>query len=245
MTWLEIWNDYINFAPGIGQIALRLACAMLIGIIIGLEREFTHRPAGLRTHILVVLGACVVSITGEMLFTHYSALGSSADPARLSAQVITGVGFLGAGTIMKEGANVRGLTTAASVWAVACLGIACGFGYYVPALLGMVFIMITLTLLEALQHKLIHEHQADTHYILETADISASLTLLNELAQTNNATLYDLTAEQVAEGHRISFRIHFSGRRSAQHQTRFFEAMAASPDSRHFSRNDTKTGSAV
>ena len=109
MTWQEIWNNYLNMEPGIAQIALRLACAMLVGIVIGLEREFTHRPAGLRTHILVALGACVVSVTGEMIFAYYTDLGAMPDPARLSAQVITGVGFLGAGTIMKEGASL--LTT--------------------------------------------------------------------------------------------------------------------------------------
>ena len=130
MTWQDLWNNYINVEPGLIHIVLRLACAMVVGIVIGLEREFTHRPAGLRTHILVTLGACVVSILGEMLFLHYAQLGATPDPARLSAQVITGVGFLGAGTIMKEGVNVKGLTTAASVWAVACLGIAAGFIYH-------------------------------------------------------------------------------------------------------------------
>ena len=157
MTWQEIFNQYINLTPGILAIALRLGCAMLVGIVIGLEREYTHRPAGLRTHILVALGACVVSITGEMLFAQYHALGATPDPARLSAQVITGVGFLGAGTIMKEGVSVKGLTTAASVWAVACLGIAAGFGYYALAIVGMIFTLITLTIFESLQRKLIHE----------------------------------------------------------------------------------------
>ena len=245
MTWLEIWNNYINLDPGIGQIALRLGVAMVIGIIIGLEREFTHRPAGLRTHILVALGACVVSITGEMLFSHYSALGSSADPARLSAQVITGVGFLGAGTIMKEGVNVKGLTTAASVWAVACLGIACGFGYYVPATLGMVFIMITLTLVEALQHKLIPDHNSDLIYLLESADLSASLALINEQAHTNTADIYDLAVSQTDTGYRITFRIHFSGRRCNKHQQRFFEAVASHPDSIQFCPVENRTGTTV
>ena len=75
------------------QICMRLLCAMLVGMVIGTEREYTHRPAGMRTHILVALGACVVSIVGEMLFTQYNALGATPDPARLSAQVITGVGM--------------------------------------------------------------------------------------------------------------------------------------------------------
>ena len=125
--------------PGIWEICLRLLCAMAVGMVIGTEREYTNRPAGMRTHILVALGACVVAITGQMLFNEYRLLGATPDPARLTAQVITGVGFLGAGTIMREGSTVKGLTTAASVWTVACLGVAAGYGYYSIALAGLVF----------------------------------------------------------------------------------------------------------
>lgn len=229
MTWQQLWNDYINMEPGLVHIALRLACAMLVGIVIGLEREYTHRPAGLRTHILVALGACAVSITGEMIFRHYSLAGAMPDPARLSAQVITGVGFLGAGTIMKEGASVKGLTTAASVWAVACLGIAAGFGYYALTLLGMVFIMVTLTLVEALQHRFIHSSGSEESYILETQDIAAALNQVNTLAQVQHVMLLDLSVQQTAEGHRISFRVVFTGRRHKKHHNRFFTALVAIP----------------
>ena len=226
MSWQEIWNNYLNIAPGLGEIALRLACAMLVGALIGLEREFTHRPAGLRTHILVALGACVASIMGEMIFLHYTA---NADPARLSAQVITGVGFLGAGTIMKEGVNVKGLTTAASVWAVACLGIAAGFGYYALTILGMAFIFVTLTVVEALQHRFIHAGGSEESYVLETDDISEALNQLHAIAQAQNATILDLSARQTEGGHRLSFRVVFSGRRHKKHHGRFFTALTAIP----------------
>ncbi len=229
MNWNEIWNS-INIAPGLAQIALRLACAMLVGIVIGLEREYTHRPAGLRTHILVALGACVVSVTGEMLFTQYSALGAMPDPARLSAQVITGVGFLGAGTIMKEGASVKGLTTAASVWAVACLGIASGFGYYALALLGTVFMFFTLTLVEAFQHRFIRAGSSEESYELETESLSAALNRITSVAQSQQVTVLDLGAEKREDGYILSFRVHFSGRRHRKHHARFFEAMATAPE---------------
>ena len=110
------------------QICMRFLCAMIVGVVIGTEREYTHRPAGMRTHILVALGACAVMVTGQLIFAEYKPYGGAPDPARLAAQVITGVGFLGAGTILREGANVKGLTTAASLWSVACLGIAAGGG---------------------------------------------------------------------------------------------------------------------
>lgn len=224
MNWQEIWNNYINMAPGVGEIALRLACAMLVGIVIGLEREFTHRPAGLRTHILVALGACVASVMGEMIFLHFT---TTADPARLSAQVITGVGFLGAGTIMKEGVNVKGLTTAASVWAVACLGIAAGFGYYALALLGMLFIFVTLTAVEALQHRFIRSGGSEESYVVETEDVSVALTQMYAISQAQNVLLTDLSVRQTEKGHLISFRATFYGRRHKKHHARFFAALIA------------------
>lgn len=246
MSWSYIWNNIINPEPGIGQVALRLACAMLVGLVIGIEREYTNRPAGMRTHILVALGACAVSITGEMLFTHYSALGATPDPARLSAQVIAGVSFLGAGTIIREGATVKGLTTAASVWTVACLGIAAGFGYYVLALAGMLFILITLTIFESLQRKLISSHSAHESYILITTDLAASLTLINERAQADHATLKDIGAEDLEDGtYRISFRADFSGSKTRQRDNRFFNTVAAASESKSLRQVGEETGAKV
>ncbi len=229
MDWNYLWNYLSDVGPEWGQIALRLACAMLVGVVIGLEREYTHRPAGLRTHILVALGACVVSVTGELIFEQYRALGAMPDPARLSAQVITGVGFLGAGTIMKEGVNVKGLTTAASVWAVACLGIAAGFGYYALAILGMVFVMVTLTIVEALQHRFINTSGSEEIYVLETKDISEALNQIHTIAQTQKVAILDMSARQTEQGHQLSFRVIFSGRRHKRHHSRFFAALMEIP----------------
>ena len=84
MNWQEIWNDILTMEPGMLEIALRLACAMLIGLVIGTEREYTHRPAGMRTHILVALGACAVMVTGQLIFVDYKPFGGTPDPARLA-----------------------------------------------------------------------------------------------------------------------------------------------------------------
>lgn len=226
MTWQEIWNDYINVEPGIVAIALRLLCAMIVGTLIGMEREYTHRPAGLRTHILVALGACVVSILGESLFNHYSALGATPDPARLSAQVITGVGFLGAGTIMKEGVSVKGLTTAASVWAVACLGIAAGFGYYALALVGMVFTFITLTIFESLQRKLIHDYSSEDQYTLRCRDVEPVLEKITACAKDPKLTIFDLAVTREKEEYTVTFRAWFVGRRQDHRRSTFYAAIA-------------------
>ncbi len=225
MDFTKLWN----FEPGIAEVAIRLACAMLVGLIIGTERQYTNRPAGMRTHILVALGACVVSITGEILFYHYKLEGAMPDPARLSAQVITGVGFLGAGTIMREGASVKGLTTAASLWAVACLGIACGFGYYTVALLGMVFIFITLTVFEYIQHKWMHTSEGVKDYTLETADVSAALELVDRTAQKYRVNISHIAVESREERYIISFQTETLGSRSHVRSRKFLETLIKDP----------------
>lgn len=213
-------------ALGLGDILLRLFCAMIVGTVIGTEREYTHRPAGMRTHILVALGACVVMITGQLLFAQYSAYGSTADPARLSAQVITGVGFLGAGTIMREGSTVKGLTTAASLWAVACLGVAAGGGYYAVAIAGMVFILITLTVFETIQSHLVHTQGMSRSYHLVADDITAGLRAVSEQAASCRASVRNLLADKLDDGtYRITFDAEFDGAKSQKRQQRFFSGL--------------------
>ncbi|MGN1032106.1 MAG: MgtC/SapB family protein [Intestinibacter sp.] len=116
---------------------------LVIGGLTGLERERSHQFAGFRTHILVALGACVTSITALQLFVSYSSY-TNMDPARLPAQVLSGIGFLGAGAILKNSSGIRGLTTAAGIWATACIGIAVGYGQYVLGISAWVLEMITL-----------------------------------------------------------------------------------------------------
>ena len=135
------------------DIGLRMLLAMLVGAVIGTEREYTHRPAGMRTHMLVALGACAVMTTSQMIFWQYRPYGATPDPARLSAQVITGLGFLGAGTIMREGPSVKGLTTAAGLWATAGIGLAIGSGFYSIG----IFSTVLMLALQILMHKfLVH-----------------------------------------------------------------------------------------
>ena len=122
---------------------IKMALAVLFSGIIGYEREHSHRPAGFRTHILVAVGSALVMMTSGYDFNEYAGLGTF-DPTRLGAQVISGIGFLGAGTILREGFSVKGLTTAASLWAVSCIGLAVGAGYYIGALVSTVVIYLTL-----------------------------------------------------------------------------------------------------
>ncbi len=130
----------------------RLVVACLLGGVIGFEREHVHRPAGLRTHILVCVGSALVMITSEFIYYHYSS-HVNVDPARLGAQVISGIGFLGAGTIIKEGISVKGLTTAASLWAVSCVGISVGIGFYSGAVIATIIIFLILVVMKKTQSK--------------------------------------------------------------------------------------------
>lgn len=130
----------------VGETAIKLFLAALLGGVVGIERENKKRAAGLRTHVLVSLGSALVMITSEYIFKQYYGL-TNLDPTRLGAQVISGIGFLGAGTIIKQGASVKGLTTAASLWTVACIGLATGAGFYMAAVMTAAIVTITLALL--------------------------------------------------------------------------------------------------
>ncbi|MBE6924784.1 MAG: MgtC/SapB family protein [Ruminococcaceae bacterium] len=228
-----------DLEPGIWDICLRLLCAMVVGLVIGTEREYSNRPAGMRTHILVALGACVVSITGQMIFYEYRAMGGTPDPARLSAQVITGVGFLGAGTILREGATVKGLTTAASLWTVACLGTACGYGYYTIALAGMIFMLITLTILELLQHHLPGRVPEMVKYELHTHDIVAALKVIDAVAQSQRAHILETLAEKTDAGHILRFQATFPGIHSRKRSEQFFASLVAAPECESLNRDAT------
>lgn len=210
---------------GLPDIVLRLLCSLLVGVVIGTEREYTHRPAGMRTHMLVALGACVVMVIGQLIFVQYQAYGATPDPARMAAQVITGVGFLGAGTIMKEGASVKGLTTAASLWATACLGLASGAGYYAVALAGMLFIFATLTIFEVIQKKLIGSGLTTEEYSITTSDIPACLTAVNQTAEKCRATVAGIQAQrnETALTYTVFFRVEFPGSKASKRKQTFLE----------------------
>lgn len=136
------------------QIVTRLISAFILGGLIGMERELHGRAAGLRTHILVCLGSALIMLTSMYIFHLYEGV-STVDPARIAAGVITGIGFLGAGTIMRFKASVRGLTTAASLWAVAGIGLAIGSGFYTGGFITAALVLFVLFFLTKLEHALV------------------------------------------------------------------------------------------
>ncbi|MGI6668646.1 MAG: MgtC/SapB family protein [Acetivibrionales bacterium] len=176
--------------PFIVDIILRLIFAGLLGGVIGYEREYTdrNRPAGFRTHILVCVGSALVMVTSEYLFIKYD---GSIDPARLGAQVVSGIGFLGAGTIIRDGVSVRGLTTAASLWAVSCVGIAVGAGFYGGAAVATMIVFLTLIILKKAEIRFTSKkrHRA---FAVEADDVPGLVGAVTNLLEQNKIKISDI-----------------------------------------------------
>ncbi|MBI1975927.1 MAG: MgtC/SapB family protein [Candidatus Omnitrophica bacterium] len=132
------------------EITIRLLIALALGGLIGLEREIHGSDAGLRTHILVCLGSSLVMVVSILMAKQFP----GTDPGRISAQVVSGIGFLGAGSILRSATSVRGLTTAASIWAVAGIGLGAGAGFYSSAAIASLLIVLTLWLLRFIEKML-------------------------------------------------------------------------------------------
>jgi len=135
------------------QMLLRLLVAALLGGIVGVEREIHEKAAGFRTHILVCVGSCLIMLTSMHVCDIYQGV-AAADPSRIAAQVVSGIGFLGAGTIIRSRASVVGLTTAASLWSIAGVGLAIGSGLFIVATGAVVTILICLLALTKVQGRL-------------------------------------------------------------------------------------------
>ena len=143
-------------------VAIRIFAAVLIGGILGLERGMKNRPAGLRTYMLVCVGACIIMLTNQYI---YQVFGSG-DPVRMGAQVVSGIGFLGAGTIIvTRRSQIKGLTTAAGLWSSAGVGLALGIGFYEAAVMGSVAIFIIMTLLQRMDDRMHRKNRVMEVYL--------------------------------------------------------------------------------
>ena len=186
---MEAMYEYlVAFNPV--TVIIRVLLAALAGALVGLEREFHGRAAGMRTHMMVALGAALAAMIG--LFT-VNELGISSDPMRVGAQVISGVGFLGAGTILLRGGGSRitGLTTAAGLWTAASIGLAVGIGFYVGAFMTVIAVMLTFTIITSLERFLNRKRRRMAVY-LELNSVEAIAPMLEMLR-----TEYGLLEAQV------------------------------------------------
>jgi putative Mg2+ transporter-C (MgtC) family protein len=159
MTSLSYYLDNVNIVSTV----VRLVLAVVIGGVIGIERGSRSHAAGFRTHMLVCVGACLAMLTNQFVFENMSQM---ADPTRLGAQVITGVGFLGVGTILVTGRHrIRGLTTAAGLWASACTGLAIGIGYYSGAIIAAILIFTALAFFPVLENRILAQSRTLELYV--------------------------------------------------------------------------------
>ena len=156
------------------EVIIKLILAVIVGGFTGYEREKSNQFAGFRTHILVAIGSCITSIIALELFTKYSSI-STMDPARLPAQVVSGIGFLGAGAILKNSNGIRGLTTAAGIWTTACIGIAIGYGQYVAGIVAWLLVMATLYILKNFDKVISKRSQTVLKATITSLDVTSNI----------------------------------------------------------------------
>ena len=186
--------DWLNWSfewKSIVDVFIKTILALLCGGVIGIERGRKKRPAGFRTYMLVCLGATLVMMTNDYICKLYG----TGDVARMGAQVVNGIGFLGAGTIITTGHNrVKGLTTAAGLWAAACIGLAIGSGYYEGAIIGTLMIVVIMVVLHSFDRRLL----ASTRVVMLYVEVQKMevIRLLNAYAKKNQVTVDDVEIEK-------------------------------------------------
>ena len=156
---------------------LRVVVAAALGGAVGIERELRDREAGFRTHMLVSVGSALFTIVSAYAFRDFMVSGDSvvrADPTRIAAQIVTGIGFLGAGAIIRQGLSIRGLTTAATLWVVAAIGMAVGAGYYGGAVITTAVVLISLWPLRILAHRATSRFRPQTSTLVVQLPAGAS-----------------------------------------------------------------------
>lgn len=173
---LTEWDKFNGLWLPIG---FKVVMAIICGGIIGLERELKHKPAGLRTNMLICLGAVLYTIVGD--FIHRGvAPGSPADPGRVVAQIVSGIGFLGGGMIIQSGGAVSGLTSAATIWVVAAIGISIGVGYPLTSFVFTVTVFFALYFLSKVDHKVFGKmHGYECHIHLKKSDAKARAQIMD------------------------------------------------------------------
>ena len=187
------WTQF--FDPALGLTTTKLLVAMLCGGAIGLERELSHKPAGLRTNILICIGTALLMITSR----HISGGAPYTDPARLAAQAVSGIGFIGAGVIMQARGSVIGLTTAATIFLVMAVGITVGEGMFGVAILTTALIIFVLVLLRRLERWVVRKRR-HYHYSFKTGEPAAAHARLLDMLEEERVRLEDFGVSDRGEG---------------------------------------------
>ena len=193
----------------LGTVLGKLFIAAILGGIIGYERHMRGRPAGLRTHLLVCIGVTLMMLVSEHIFVQYQGHGHDSilriDPARIAAQVVTGIGFLGAGTIIRSRGSIRGLTTAASLWVVAGIGLAVGSGFILPAIFTTV-LTIAILILNALVEKKLKRNKYKSMKMLITGQ-GHFLDDITQILERNSVKLQNYKFKRNIQKNEIEYNL--------------------------------------
>jgi putative Mg2+ transporter-C (MgtC) family protein len=192
------------------EILLRVVLAAGLGGAIGFERELREREAGLRTHMLVSVGAALFTLVSAYAWTDWrfsTAEGLVFDPTRIAAQVVTGIGFLGAGAIIRQGLSVRGLTTAATLWVVAAIGMATGAGYYAAAVITTVLVLVSLWPLRLVAHRVSARFRPEEGRLAVDLPAGASAVSVLEAVEGVGADVRSLEFEEEGDRRRVDMRV--------------------------------------
>jgi putative Mg2+ transporter-C (MgtC) family protein len=189
---------------------LRLALAAVLGGLIGMERELREREAGLRTHLLVALGSALFTIVGAYGFHAFLDSGAAvvrADPTRIAAQIVTGIGFLGAGAIIRQGLSVRGLTTAATLWVVAAVGLAAGAGYYSAAVITTALVLIALYPLRIVAYRIVRRFRTEDGRLLVELPAGHPLGAVTDEIERLGARIHSIEVSQEGDRRRLELDV--------------------------------------
>jgi putative Mg2+ transporter-C (MgtC) family protein len=190
------------------HVLLRLSVAAVLGGAIGMERELRERQAGLRTHLVVCVGSALFTLVSAYGFREFLVNGGSlvrTDPTRIAAQIVSGIGFLGAGAIIRQGLSVKGLTTAATLWLVAAIGMASGAGYYSAALFATAGALLTLGPLRIVSYKIVRRYRLEVDRLLVEIPAGGSPGAVLEAIERRGGRVVSLEIAQ--EGDRRSMAV--------------------------------------
>jgi putative Mg2+ transporter-C (MgtC) family protein len=188
------------------QIILRVLVAAALGAAVGIERERQDQPAGMRTHMILVIGATLAMVLSVNVGYLYAREGTPADPARLAAQVISGIGFLGAGAILRFGFNVKGLTTATSLWTMAIVGMTVGAGYYLIGVVTTALMLIVLTVFNVIENRYLRT--SVSRYIQIEADYHKGVVKsIRKIVQQFSDNLVSFTIQKHVKNKRLRIQV--------------------------------------
>ena len=200
------------------EVIFRIALAAGLGGAIGLERELRDRDAGLRTHLLVSVGAALFTMVSAYAWTDWrfsTEEGLVFDPTRIAAQIVTGIGFLGAGAIIRQGLSVKGLTTAATLWVVAAIGMAAGVGYYEAALVTTALVLLTLWPLRIIAYRLSARTRPEEGRLAVELPSGTSAVSVLEAVERAGADVSSLEFEEEGDRRRVDLRVRLGTGRTA------------------------------